>query len=129
MMDGMTELESRLSPALAALLGGAGILHFVTPGPFVRIVPRRLPYPQALVALSGAAEMGCAALLSIPRTRRLGGWASAALFAAVYPANISMALRAVGPGSRRPGWYRAVVWARLPLQVPLVVAAVRVARG
>lgn len=122
-MDRMTDPSSLSSRALAALLGGAGVLHFVAPRPFVGIVPRSLPHPEVLVAISGAAEIGCAALLSRPRTRRLGGWASAALFVAVYPANVSMALRTGG----RPRWYRALVWARLPLQIPLVVVALRVA--
>ncbi|TKV61384.1 hypothetical protein FDO65_07290 [Nakamurella flava] len=124
----MTGTPHRLPAALAALLGGAGVLHFVAPRPFIGIVPRSLPRPEALVALSGAAEIGCAALLAVPQTRRVGGWASAALFVGVYPANVSMALRSTARGSRRPVWYRVVAWARLPLQAPLVLAAVRVAR-
>lgn len=118
----------RLSLALAGLLGGAGVLHFLRPRPFVGIVPRSLPRPEALVAASGAAEIGCAVLLAVPATRRVGGWASAALFAAVFPANVSMALRSTARGSRRPTWYRVTAWARLPLQAPLVVGALRIAR-
>ena len=36
----------------------------------------------------GAAEFGCAAMLTIPATRRFGGLCTAALMVAVYPANI-----------------------------------------
>ncbi len=100
------------------------MLHFSHPAPFVSIVPRSLPQPELLVALSGVAELTCAALIAHPRTRRIGGLGAAALFAAVFPANVSMALRS----TRRPRWYRVVVWARLPLQVPLVAWAWQVSK-
>jgi uncharacterized membrane protein len=60
----------------------------------------------------------------VPRTRRLAGWATAALFVAVFPGNVQMALDA----SDRSALYRAATYARLPVQVPLVVWAVQVAR-
>ena len=115
----------RIRLFLVALLSISGVLHFLRPAPFVSIVPLRLPHKAGLVAVSGAAELGCAAMLAHPASRRFGGAASALLFAAVFPANVSMALRA---GSR-PLWYRAALWARLPLQVPLVVWSLRVGRA
>jgi uncharacterized membrane protein len=39
--------------ALAITMVGIGILHFVQPKPFVRIVPKYLPAPLALVYISG----------------------------------------------------------------------------
>ncbi len=110
---------------LTGLLTVTGTLHFVVPKPFVAVVPPSLPQPELLVALSGVAELVCAVLLAPSRTRKLGGLAAAATFVAVYPANISMALRA----HRRTGWYRLAVWLRLPLQIPLITEALRVARG
>jgi uncharacterized membrane protein len=110
---------------LVALLAGSGVMHFVRPAPFVAIVPKALPRPERLVAVSGAAEIACAGLLASPATRRWGGPVTAALFAAVYPANVSMLLRSGG----RPWWYRAALVARLPLQVPLVLWALRVGRS
>lgn len=100
-------------------------MHFVRPGPFVSIVPRALPHKAELVAVSGAAELICAGMLAHPAGRAVGGPITAALFAAVFPANVSMALRS---GSRPP-WYRAALWARLPLQIPLMVGAIRVGRN
>jgi uncharacterized membrane protein len=90
----------------------------------VAIVPRRFPHKAELVAVSGVAELVCAGLLAHPAGRAVGGPASAALFAAVFPANVSMALRS---GSR-PLWFRAVAWARLPLQIPLIIWSLRVGR-
>lgn len=110
--------------ALAALLGTAGVAHFAAPGPFERIVPRALGRPGPWVAASGAAELACAVALLPPATRRWAGLASAALFAAVYPANVTMAVQALR-SDRAPRWYRAVALARLPLQLPLVVWALR----
>lgn len=109
---------------LAVLLGVAGVLHLVTPRPFEHLIPRRLGAPRPWVVGSGLAEIGCAVALAQPRTRRAGGWAAAALFVAVFPGNVTMAVRS----SRGPGWGRVVAWGRLPLQVPLVLWAARVAR-
>ncbi len=109
---------------LIALLGGSGVLHFVRPAPFVAIVPRSLPAPLQLVYASGVVELLGAGLLSVPRTRRIGGAISAALLVAVFPANVSMALTA----RRRPPLYRLMAWARLPLQIPLVSWAWRAGR-
>jgi uncharacterized membrane protein len=114
----------RIRLLLVALLAASGVLHFVRPAPFVAIVPRRLPRKAELVAISGAAELVCAGLLAHPAGRTFGGPAGAALFVAVFPANVSMALRAGG----RPAWYRALLWARLPLQIPLVLWSLRVGR-
>ncbi len=112
---------------LAALLAGMGALHFLRPGPFAAIVPRRLGRPLPWVYGSGAAELGCAAALALPSTRRQGGLAAAALFVAVFPGNVQMAVTALR-SPRASGFYRAATVARLPLQVPLVAWALRVAR-
>ena len=111
--------------ALAGLLGVSGVGHFARPGFFDAIVPRSLPgEPRSWTYASGVAELGVAAALAVPRTRRLGGYAAAALFVAVFPANVSMALRWSGRSPRE----RAIAYGRLPLQVPLVVWALRIAR-
>jgi uncharacterized membrane protein len=109
---------------LAALLTATGSLHFIAPKPFAEIVPEQLPSPYGLVFASGVAELLCAAGLAVPRTRRIAAWATAALLVAVFPANVKMALDA----SDRSTLYQAGVWARLPLQVPLVLWAVSIVR-
>ena len=87
-------------------------------------MPKSLPRKKELVYLSGGAELVGAAMMAAPQTRQLGGLLSAGLLAAVFPANVSMALRS----GRRPRWYQAMAWARLPLQIPLVLWAVRAGR-
>ena len=112
--------------ALSALLAVAGVTHFAYPKPYDRIVPTALPgTARTWTYVSGVAELAVAAAVAAPRTRRLGGLAAAALFTAVFPANIKMALDARG---RSRGEQLATV-ARLPLQVPLVIWALRVSRS
>jgi len=114
----------RIRLFLVTLLTASGVLHFLRPAPFISIVPRRLPYKAELVAISGAGELVCAGLLAHPAGRRLGGPAAALLLAAVFPANVSVALRS----GEKHGWYRVALWARLPLQIPLVLWSLRIAK-
>ncbi len=114
--------RSRL--ALAAFMGAAGVAHFVIPSFYERIVPKFIGHERAVVQWSGVAELLCAAMLVIPRTRRLGAWITLVLLVAVYPANIQMAVDAGTPHDPE-SW---VAWLRLPLQLPMWVWAVRVAR-
>ncbi len=115
------------APALAALLIGAGTLHFTSPRAFDSIVPPALPgKARTWTHLSGAAELAIGAALAVPRTRRLGGTAAAALLVAVFPANVQMAADWLRSDRSTP--LKAVAVARLPLQIPLVVAALRVRR-
>ncbi|MDG3008729.1 hypothetical protein G4X40_01050 [Rhodococcus sp. D2-41] len=116
---------TRAAIRLSALLLGAGTLHLVAPAPFDSIVPRALPgEPRLWTHASGVAELAVGTALAVPRTRRIGGLAAAALFVAVFPANVAMAAQ----WWRRPLPYRAVALGRLPLQVPLVTEALKVAR-
>lgn len=114
--------------ALAVGLVVTGTAHFTAPDRFAAIVPAALGDPAPWVAWSGAAELACAAALVSPRTRSAAGWATAALFVAVFPANATMARRALRSPRASTG-YRLATVARLPLQVPLVAWAVAVARA
>lgn len=111
---------------LCAVVGGSGVLHVVVPGPYRRIVPAPLrPRAAMIVAASGACEIACAGLLAVPRTRRLGALATAALFVAVFPANVQMALDTVVADPPSATLWKVGAWLRLPLQIPLVLWALR----
>jgi uncharacterized membrane protein len=128
----MASWRSRLAVAspylLASTLTVTGTAHFVVTESFTAIVPRGLPARRALVLVSGVAELACAVLVAVPQTRRVGGFATAALFCAVFPANVQMALDGGLSGSDGLLGSPVVAWLRLPLQVPLVLWAVAVAR-
>jgi uncharacterized membrane protein len=115
-------LRSASPYLLAAFLGGAGALHFTSPQAYEGLIPPFLPAPRAWIYASGVAELACAAAVAVPRTRRVGGLATAVLLVAVFPGNLWMV---VDPGSV-PRW---AALARLPLQVPLVLWALQVARA
>ncbi|OEI67365.1 hypothetical protein [Curtobacterium sp. ER1/6] len=121
-----TRRATRTATMLAVLLGGAGVTHFLRPRGYDRIVPAGLP-PRLTTLASGVAELAVAAGLTVPATRRASGWAAAALFLAVFPANVTMARDLLdSPRSTRTA--RLVAVLRLPLQAPLVGWAVRVGR-
>jgi uncharacterized membrane protein len=105
------------------MLGGSGVLHLLRPRTYEWLVPPELGSARAWVTVSGIAEIGTAALLAAPRTRRAGGWAAAGLLVGFVPAHLHM-FRVV---PRRP-LPLAVAAVRLPLQLPMIAAALRVAR-
>ncbi|WP_424217292.1 DoxX family protein (plasmid) [Streptomyces sp. BI20] len=118
--------SSRSPLALAGLLAGAAVAHAVAPRPFDAMVPRALPgRPRTWTRASGAVEAALALGLFVPRTRRVAALASAGFFVAVLPANVQMAADWRG----RPAPLKAAALARLPLQVPLVVWALRTAKA
>jgi uncharacterized membrane protein len=104
----------------------AGLLHFVKPKAYRAIVPPYLPAPEALVFLSGLAEVGGGLGLMLPATRRRAGWWLIATLLAVFPANLQMAQHPERY-PKVPGGATALK-ARLPLQAVLV-AWVRSASG
>ncbi len=112
--------------ALLWILGlsmiAVGVLHFVRPAPFVRIVPDWLPAPEALVYVSGFFEVLGGVGVLLPATRRWAAWGLVALYVAVFPANIHMAIHEVQlePGGDLPVW---AMWARLPLQAVFIAWA------
>jgi len=114
--------------ALAAAMAAAGLSHFLVPRSYEQIVPHVLGAPGAWVRASGGVELGCAVLLVCRRTRRIGGWLTAAVLVAVFPANVQMARDGGLAGHGFPLGSPVVAWLRLPLQLPLVVWARAVAR-
>ncbi|MFW0788877.1 hypothetical protein [Gordonia sp. CPCC 205333] len=116
----------RLSHIMAFPLIFMGVLHFVAPKPFDALIPDEIPGDKrTLTYASGVAEAAIGGGLLFPRTRRLAAAGAAALFIAVFPANINM----VRLWQDKPAWMKTIAWLRLPLQIPMVLAAVKVYRG
>jgi uncharacterized membrane protein len=116
----------RFAPvALAAGFATSGVVHLVRPHFFETIMPRAIPtrHHRWLVYASGVAELACAE--GLVRRRAWAAPASTALLLGVLPANVQMALDA-GSG-RHPGAMdtKAVAWGRLPLQLPMIWAALQ----
>jgi uncharacterized membrane protein len=114
--------------ALAAFLAAAGLNHFLVPRFYDAMIPPQLPgSARAWTYGSGVAELAVAASVGLPRTRRHGALAAAALFVAVFPGNVQMAADAFRQG--RPMLERVVLLLRLPVQLPLIRWALRVSRA
>lgn len=96
----------------------AGSLHFLSPAPYLKIMPPGLPWHLALVYISGLAEVAGGVGLLIPRLRRAASWGLVALLVAVFPANVYMAVAHVQmTANPMPEW---IPWARLPVQALLI---------
>ncbi|MEI7887297.1 MAG: hypothetical protein WCJ04_07890 [Actinomycetes bacterium] len=117
--------EDRSRLRFAGGLFAMGVLHFVIPKQFEKVVPTWFPNPKAAVLWSGVAELGSGALLALPKTRKIGGWLATATLVSVYPANIQMAVDATREGSKLAA---AAAWLRLPMQFPMIAKAYRYTR-
>jgi uncharacterized membrane protein len=96
----------------------AGVLHFVLPASYVKIMPPWLPWHAALVAVSGACEIAGGLGVLVVWTRRIAGVGLIALSLAVLPANVQMLLNAYAMAEGT--WWQAVLLLRLPLQFLLI---------
>lgn len=102
----------------AAFYITAGVLHFLRPEFYMRIMPPYMPWHAALVAISGGAEIVGGLGLLIPKTQRWAAWGLIALLIAVFPANWFMATHPTeAAAAALPGW---ALWGRLPLQALFV---------
>ena len=102
----------------AGIFVASGILHFVIPETYARIVPPIFPRPRLLVLISGGAEILGGIGLLVRLTRRPAALGLAVLLVAVFPANIYMAVAHVpSQGIMGSRWLQ---WLRLPLQVLLI---------
>ena len=116
----MLKKSIRVLVAIAMVV--VGVMHFANPAPFVRIVPEVLPAPRMLVYVSGVFEIAGGLGLLWARTRLWASWGLIALYLAVFPANINMAVNEIQlePGGTMPVW---AMWARLPFQLLFIAAA------
>lgn len=111
---------------LAGLMVFVGVLHFTHNAMFARVVPNYLPAPEALVYISGFFEILGGVGLLIPAFSRAAGWGLVALYIAVFPANVHMAIHQIPLGDQSAP--SALLWARLPLQLVLIAWAYWYAR-
>jgi uncharacterized membrane protein len=115
----MPSLKTVLKYVLGLAMVAAGINHFRNPTFYVAMMPDLLPWHEALVALSGVAEVLVGALLLMPRFTRLAAWGLVALLIAVFPANVNMALHP----EQFPAMSPTALWIRLPIQAVLILWA------
>ncbi len=99
----------------------AGLNHFLNADAYEAMVPSALGAHALIVQISGVAEVLGGLGLILPATRRLAAWGLVALFVAVFPANINMAVNHLPLGTHElPSW---ALWGRLPIQILFVAWA------
>ena len=98
----------------------SGTFHLIAPAQFLPLLPDWMPYPLALVYISGVAEL-VAAIGLIAKFR----WApifTALVLLAVWPANWWAAIEATNSGEIG---ISVIAWLRLPLQLLLIYWALK----
>ncbi|MBB5084943.1 DoxX family protein [Nonomuraea endophytica] len=119
---------------MAVLLVVTASAHFVPSGSplpmpghgdMVAMVPPFVPFPSAVVYLTGVLELLGAAGLVLARTRWAAGFALAALFVVMFPANVHAALAGVSFG----GDEATPLWFRTPEQVLFIAVALWATKG
>lgn len=102
----------------------AGILHFIKPEFYLKLMPPLIPlsWHLPLIYISGVAEIILGIGLLISKTRKVAAYGIVALLIAVFPANIYMAfnydlLREMGVSPL------FAIYVRLPLQFVLIAIA------
>jgi uncharacterized membrane protein len=104
----------RLRTLVGPFFVGAGVLHFVIPKTYKRIVPPWIPAPDAMVYASGVAEIAGGVGMMVPARRRIAGWWLIATMLGVMPVHLHMATHP-DDYSKVPGGAPAL-WARVPFQ-------------
>ena len=118
----MSTTKRVLLVVMAAFYVVAGANHFLRPDFYLVMMPPYLPAHAALVAVSGAAEIGLGLLVLVPAFRHVAAWGLVALLVAIFPANVHIALHDVPVFGAREGlgvWN----WVRLPVQGVLIAWA------
>ena len=108
---------------LTAFMVAAGVNHFISPAPYLGMMPAEIPQNLhwPLVVISGVAEILGGLGLILSATRRLAAWGLIALYVAVFPANLNMAVNQLPLGTTPVAPW--LLWARLPLQLVLIAWA------
>jgi uncharacterized membrane protein len=113
-------LRSRAAGAfgLGILFIFTGVGHFVETQPMALMLPGFVPFKVPLIYQTGVLEFVIAAGFFIPWTRRLAGWAAAAVLVLFFPANIYAAFAQVEMGGH--AWGPVYLLIRAPLQAAIV---------
>ena len=114
----MERFKIGLCWVFAVFFFAAGILHFVEIDSFAAIVPSVLPFPKAIVWITGVMELVLAVGLALPKYRKRAGFWLGPYLLAVLPANIYMAMNNIPLGEAVAS--PTALWIRVALQFPLI---------
>ncbi|TGL24460.1 DoxX family membrane protein [Leptospira yanagawae] len=110
------QLRGRIATAI--MFAFAGILHFVKPDIFLKMMPVYFPWPYELVLISGVAEIVGGIGLLFPSVSRFAAWGLILLLLSVFPANVNVAIHNIQLGGYMSN--SLYQWLRLPFQFVLI---------
>ena len=110
---------------LVGILGVSGTLHLVKPETYEPLMPEFVPGPPPGHLRQRGRRAAVRGRDAAPAHPAVAGYATAALLVVVFPGNLKMADDARRSRSTR---FKQIAYARLPLQAPMVRAALRAAR-
>ena len=96
----------------------AGILHFLYPRKYQKVMPAYIPNHKAMVFWSGVAEVTGGIGIMIPVLQSVSGWGLILLLVAVFPANIEMFVKTYR--SKKLPILTILLFLRLPIQFWLI---------
>ncbi|WP_081211395.1 DoxX family protein [Salegentibacter sediminis] len=102
--------------AMALMYILAGVLHFLKPKMYMRIMPRYLPKHKSLVYLSGFAEIILGLGLFFPATKDIAIYGLILMLILFFSVHFYM-LSSTKAGAGIPKW---ALWLRIPLQFFLI---------
>lgn len=101
---------------MACMYVFAGSMHFVSPRVYLRIMPKYLPKPKALVFWSGVAEILLGISLFLPKTKNLAVWGIIVMLVLFLTVHFYM-LKGEKEAAGIPRW---ILILRIPLQFGLM---------
>ncbi len=101
---------------LALIFITSGVLHFIKPHLYTKVLPPALPYPSALIIISGIAEITAGIGLCLFNSHRMAAWAIIGMLIAFLPIHIYM----LTTNEASLGFPKWALLLRIPLQFVLI---------
>ena len=99
---------------------GAGVMHFIQPDFYMRIMPPYFPFPLLLIYLSGIVEIAVGILILFKKTRKIASWTTIAMLIAFLPVHVYMLQNAAMFSDIGP---EIGLWIRFPVQAIFILWA------
>ena len=112
---------------MGGMMAAVGSAHFLAPARMEATIPAFIPRKREIVYASGVVEVACG--LGLLARKPVAAKIAAVTLLAIWPANIQMALDSGKGKLPKAIDNKAALWARVPLQLPMIWAVLQGARG
>ncbi|MCI0618010.1 DoxX family protein [bacterium] len=117
-VDALISLQASVRFGLAGMLFFTASAHFTSMRKdLVRMVPKKVPYPEAMVYFTGVCEILGAIGLLLPSFQKIAAVALILLLIALLPANIHASRAGITLRGKPP----TSLWLRIPMQALFIV--------